>query len=150
MKPMQYVTAAFLALTLIAGSARADDAKPKMDWSKPLSVPTTQEVKAACEAKDDVNQSYCYGVLLGLYDSNFYVSDALEAQPLCIPETTTPAQMRDAFLDMTKKRSDQLLGPISIFYYMAMDAEYPCANAQPKTPNQKSKQRIIRNGTQQE
>ena len=121
----KYLAAMILVATL-TGAARADDAKPPMDWSKPLALPITKDVKAACEASGDVDQAYCYGVLLSLYDSNFYVADALEAQPLCIPETTTAAQMRDAFLDMTKKRSDQLLGPISIFYYMAMDAEYPC------------------------
>jgi hypothetical protein len=136
----RYLAAALFAVLLLpAIVAHADDAKPVMSWTAPLAVPVTKDVKAACEAKDDINQTYCYGVLLALYDSNFYVADALEAHTLCIPESTTATQMRDAFLDMTRKRSDQLLGPISIFYYMAMDAEFPCPQGVPPQPQPKQK-----------
>ncbi len=130
----KFVATALVGLALLfATAAEAADATqpPAVKWTTPMASPITKEVKAACEAKDAENLAFCYGTLMALYDASFFISDAFNAPELCIPKDTTAAQMRDKFLDMTKRRPDQLIGPIGIFYYMAMDDEFPCQKAAP-------------------
>ena len=111
-------------------------------WSEKLASPITKDVKAACEAPDAEHQAYCYGVLLAYYDRDLLDADADGYVPtVCMAPTTTAGQLRDAFLDQTQKEPDQLLGPMAIFYYVAMNTHFPCPKVASKPKRVPAKKR---------
>ncbi len=102
---------------------------PFVKWNEKIASPTTDDVKTACEAKDNTSQAFCYAALMSLYDSDLVAADNTGKPPKCIPEGTTPEQLRKAFLDYAAKRPTQTSGDIGIFFYLAVDEAFPCPKA---------------------
>ncbi len=121
--------AAATALMLAAApvGARADEpAKKAIDFSAPLKVPITGEVRDACESGNATDQAYCYGMIQEAYDANFYIADAMAINPLCIPKATTAGDLRKTFLDGAHADADQTRGPFAVFFYLQVGLKYKC------------------------
>ncbi len=101
-------------------------------WDK-LDSLMTKDLATACAAQDGEHQAFCYGVLLLFYDQTLAAADSESYKPsFCIPTTATAGQLRDAFLNDARKRSDQVNSPISLFFNQTWENEFPCPKAPPK------------------
>ncbi len=85
------------------------------------------QLKERCQSSAPANISYCFGYIVGVYDTVKAYESWLNLREFCVPVTTPQADLRATFVAYINANPGYYAGEAGSVVVVALKERYPCA-----------------------